>query len=153
MRSFDVRVVALAIAATLVLGLLGVPWLHAVLAGLSIVAFQMAIGALPTFRPAPVPPPAPPTPPAPRTPSAPAKRGHPIVRGPGGELSERELEVALLVAEGLTNRAIADRLVLGETTIDTHLKGVRTKLNVHNRAEIVAILGQRGLLPPRGPQP
>jgi DNA-binding NarL/FixJ family response regulator len=146
-------VLALAIAAALVLGLLGVPWLHALLAGLSIVAFRLAIGALRAFRPAPVPPPAPPAPPAPRTSPGPAKRGHPSVRGPGGELSERELEVALLVAEGLTNRAIADRLFLGETTIDTHLKGVRTKLNVHNRAEIVAVLGQHGLLPPRKPQP
>lgn len=148
MRDIDVRVVALAAAATLVSGLLGVPWLHALLAGLSIVAFRLAIAALPAFRPAPVSPPAPPAALSPRTPADSAKRGHPTVGGPGGELTERELEVALVVAEGLTNREIAERLVVKESTIDTHLDHIRDKLDIHNRAEIVTILAQHGLIPP-----
>jgi DNA-binding CsgD family transcriptional regulator len=155
-------VVALAIAAALVLGLLGVPWLHALLAGFSIVAFRLAIAVLPAFRPAPVIPPHEPPALAPTTPSATTvaggaavttKGGHPVVRGPGGELTRKELEVALLVAEGMTNREIADRLVLKESTIDTHLEHIRDKLDIHNRAEIVTILAQHGRIPPARRQP
>lgn len=151
MRNVDVRVVGLAAAATLVSGLLGVPWLHAVLAGLSIVAFRLSIGALAAFRPAPVVPPL--APPASPAPPIPPKRNHPSVSGPGGTLTPRELEAALLLAEGLTNREIGERMFCGESTVDTHLGNVRTKLNVHNRAEIVAVLAEHALLPPRRRQP
>lgn len=139
--SFDLRVAVLAMTAALLSGVLGVPWPHALLAGLSIVALRLMIAALPSFRPAAaLPPPSPPVP---------AKSGHPIVRGPGGTLTPRELEAALLLAEGLTNKAIGERMFLEESTVDTHLGSVRTKLNVHRRAEIVAVLAEHGLLPPR----
>jgi DNA-binding CsgD family transcriptional regulator len=51
-------------------------------------------------------------------------------------LSRRELEVARLVAEGLTNREIAARLFLSERTVDGHLEHVREKLDVNTRAQI-----------------
>jgi DNA-binding NarL/FixJ family response regulator len=51
-------------------------------------------------------------------------------------LTRREAEIAELVAGGLTNREIADRLVLSERTIDNHVFHVMNKLNVHHRTEI-----------------
>jgi len=51
-------------------------------------------------------------------------------------LSRREQEVAALVAEGLTNRAIADRLFISERTVDRHLEHIREKLGVSNRAQV-----------------
>jgi DNA-binding NarL/FixJ family response regulator len=47
-----------------------------------------------------------------------------------GELSDREREVLSLMAEGLTNQAIADRLVLTERTIESHVRNVLMKLDL-----------------------
>lgn len=58
---------------------------------------------------------------------------------PGG-LSKRELEVAELVAEGNSNRAIADRLALSERTVENHIASMFGKLNVRSRAEIAAFV-------------
>lgn len=54
------------------------------------------------------------------------------------KLSRREMEVARLVAEGLTNREIASRLFLSERTVDGHLEHVRDKLQVNARAQVAA---------------
>jgi DNA-binding CsgD family transcriptional regulator/sugar lactone lactonase YvrE len=68
-------------------------------------------------------------------------------RGPAGmtlnqrsepNLSRREREVAALVAEGLTNRQIGERLFISERTVDGHLEHVREKLAVNTRAQIAA---------------
>src|SRR5947207_15486881 len=61
-----------------------------------------------------------------------------------GRLSRRELEVARLVAEGLTNREISTRLFVSERTIDGHLEHVREKLGVNNRAQIATWVTLRG---------
>jgi ATP/maltotriose-dependent transcriptional regulator MalT len=53
-------------------------------------------------------------------------------------LSEREFEVAELVAAGLTNRQIADQLVLSPKTISAHITHILTKLGAARRAEIAA---------------
>ena len=53
-------------------------------------------------------------------------------------LSRREREVAALVAEGLTNREIAQRLFISERTVDGHLEHVREKLGVTTRAQVAA---------------
>lgn len=51
--------------------------------------------------------------------------------GPGlGELSERELVVLRLVAEGLSNTAVADRLVVSERTVEAHIRSVFIKLGL-----------------------
>jgi non-specific serine/threonine protein kinase len=53
-------------------------------------------------------------------------------------LTRREREVAVLVAEGLTNQQIADRLVIGRRTATTHLEHILTKLDFTSRAQIAA---------------
>lgn len=53
-------------------------------------------------------------------------------------LSAREEEVASLVAQALSNRQIADRLVLSERTIETHVRSILAKLNFTSRTEIAA---------------
>ncbi|MBJ8343792.1 AAA family ATPase [Antrihabitans sp. YC2-6] len=53
-------------------------------------------------------------------------------------LSERESEVAELIAEALSNREIAKRLVLSERTVETHVRSILGKLGFANRTEIAA---------------
>jgi non-specific serine/threonine protein kinase len=63
--------------------------------------------------------------------------------GPG-PLSRRELEVAAMVARGMTNRQIADALVLAERTVEGHVERIRRKLGVRSRTQIaVWIVEQR----------
>jgi DNA-binding NarL/FixJ family response regulator len=51
-------------------------------------------------------------------------------------LSARQLEIAELVAEGMTNREIAQTLLLSEKTVETHLSAVFTKLGVSSRTAV-----------------
>jgi non-specific serine/threonine protein kinase len=61
-----------------------------------------------------------------------------------GPLSRREREVAVLVAQGMTNRQIADRLVIAERTVEGHLERIRGKLGLHTRTQIaVWVVGRR----------
>ena len=53
-------------------------------------------------------------------------------------LSSREAEVARLVAEGLTNRQIAERLVISERTAENHVRHILTKLGFATRSQIAA---------------
>jgi DNA-binding CsgD family transcriptional regulator len=62
-------------------------------------------------------------------------------------LSERELEVLQLIAEGLTNREIASRLFLSLNTVKTHTRNVYGKLDVHNRTQAVGRARALGVLP------
>jgi DNA-binding CsgD family transcriptional regulator/pimeloyl-ACP methyl ester carboxylesterase len=61
-------------------------------------------------------------------------------------LTERETEVLALVAAGLSDREIADRLVLSPHTVHRHVANVRTKLGLPTRAAAVAAAARRGLL-------
>ena len=56
----------------------------------------------------------------------------------GPQLTDRELEVATLVAEGLTNQAIARRLSVAPRTAEAHVENIRRKLQVRSRAQIAA---------------
>src|ERR1700738_5576209 len=51
-------------------------------------------------------------------------------------LTRREREVAILVAQGLTNREIASRLFISERTAESHVEQIRGKLGVHTRVQI-----------------
>ena len=64
---------------------------------------------------------------------------------PFAELTDREREVLDLVARGLTNQAIARRLVLSEKTVRNHVAAILLKLEVSNRAAAVAKARDAGL--------
>jgi DNA-binding NarL/FixJ family response regulator len=64
-------------------------------------------------------------------------------------LSDRELEVLALIAQGETNRGAAARLFISEATVKTHLLHIYEKLDVNDRAAAVAKAYERGLLRPK----
>jgi DNA-binding NarL/FixJ family response regulator len=67
------------------------------------------------------------------------------------ELTAREQEVMALVALGLSNDEIADRLVVSRATAKTHVGRILGKLSVRNRAEMVTLAYESGLVRPRQP--
>jgi DNA-binding CsgD family transcriptional regulator len=71
-----------------------------------------------------------------------------IARERFGGLTAREREVAVLLARGLSNRAIADQLVVGERTIETYVSSILNKLGYMSRAQIAAWAVDRGLATP-----
>lgn len=74
----------------------------------------------------------------PRVPASLAGRVGPAGLGAIEDLSPREHEVLALMAEGLRNREIAERLVVSETTVKTHVRHLLEKLRLRNRAEAAA---------------
>jgi non-specific serine/threonine protein kinase len=58
-------------------------------------------------------------------------------------LTDREREIAQLLAQGMTNQAIASQLFVGKRTVDTHVEHIMSKLAVHSRAQIAAWLNRR----------
>jgi non-specific serine/threonine protein kinase len=66
-------------------------------------------------------------------------------------LSVREREVAVLLAQGLSNREVARALVITPRTADTHVMNILTKLRLHSRAQVAAWAAQHGLLPATNP--
>jgi DNA-binding NarL/FixJ family response regulator len=68
-------------------------------------------------------------------------------------LSSRELEVAKLIARGLSNAEIAAELVLSETTVKTHVAHVLTKMGLRDRVQVVVRAYETGLAEPNAPSP
>ena len=73
-----------------------------------------------------------------REPAPPTSRRH--------DLTKRELEVLRLVAEGLSNQTIAERLFISDHTVHRHLANILRKLSVSTRAAAVAQAARKGLL-------
>ena len=64
-----------------------------------------------------------------------------------GLLSRREREVAAMVAGGMTNRQIADRLFIAERTAEGHVERIRNKLGVRSRTEVATWAIEHGIVP------
>lgn len=64
------------------------------------------------------------------------------------QITGREREVLEQVAQGLSNREIADRLSIAETTVKNHLRNILTKLHLRNRVELAAYAYEKGLVRP-----
>jgi non-specific serine/threonine protein kinase len=60
------------------------------------------------------------------------------VRPSASPLSARELEVAALIAQGLSNKEIASRLIIAERTVDTHVNHILTRLGFNSRVQLAA---------------
>jgi DNA-binding NarL/FixJ family response regulator len=98
-------------------------------------AVRSALDGLPAGHAPPAPPP------EPRRPGS--------ARPRRSGLTRRELEVADLVADGLTNREIAERLFITERTAEGHVERLRAKLNVRTRSQVAtAVLREQQGMPP-----
>jgi DNA-binding NarL/FixJ family response regulator len=127
MRGF----LAVIAGATLIANLLlGVTWMLAVGAGLAVFAVGEVAGRL-----VPGPPVAPPTPAL--------AGGHP--------LSRREIEVAVLIAQGLTSKEVGRKLFIERGTVDTHVQHIYNKLQIESRPQLAVWLVDHGLLQRPGP--
>ena len=70
-------------------------------------------------------------------------------RAAAPEITGKELETLRLVAEGHTNREIAETLAVSEVTVKVRLTGIFTKLGARDRVDAVNRAVERGLIPPR----
>ncbi|WP_440102967.1 response regulator [Streptosporangium sp. H16] len=66
------------------------------------------------------------------------------------ELTNREREAVALVAQGLSNDQIADRMVISPLTAKTHINRAMAKLHARDRAQLVVLAYESGLVVPRG---
>jgi DNA-binding NarL/FixJ family response regulator len=124
-----------AIAAVTVLAnlMLSVAWWLALLAGGAVLLFGELLPRLLRARPlAAVQPPA--------SDAAERPEVYPLTR--------KEIEVAILVAQGKTNKMIASQLFNSERTIDNHVQHIYNKLTIDSRAELALWVQERGLLTP-----
>jgi DNA-binding CsgD family transcriptional regulator len=118
-------VAAIAIAAVPVNLALGVRWELAIFAGVAVLVFGERLLRLP---------------------ARPAAAAEPALRA-AYPLTRKELEVAILVAQGKSNRAIAAQLFNSERTIDNHVQHIYNKLSIDSRPELALWVQKRGLLP------
>jgi DNA-binding NarL/FixJ family response regulator len=70
-------------------------------------------------------------------------------RDPFGELSEREIEILRLIADGHANKEIARRLVISERTARTHVSNILRKLELSSRTQAALLAVREGLGPPQ----
>jgi DNA-binding NarL/FixJ family response regulator len=90
---------------------------------------------------------------APEAPAVPATAGVPAGTATGttlAALTDREREMVAFAAHGLGNDEIAGRLFLSPLTAKTHVSRIMTKLNARDRAQLVVIAYESGLVTPGG---
>ena len=104
---------------------LGVGWMLAVGAGLAVFALGEVAGRLIPVQ-------------AVVSPAAGPTGGHP--------LSRREIEVAVLIAQGLTSKEVGRKLFIERGTVDTHVQHIYNKLEIESRPQLAVWLVDRGLL-------
>ena len=124
-------VVVLIAGATLIANLmLGIAWALAVGAGVAVLVVGEVTGRLVPARPAlsPIPP----------------SGSHP--------LSRREIEVAVLIAQGLTSKEVGRKLFIERGTVDTHVQHIYNKLQIDSRPQLAVWLMDHGLLSRSGPE-
>jgi DNA-binding NarL/FixJ family response regulator len=80
-----------------------------------------------------------------------ARRPEPTDAAPAAlaSLTERELEVMALVARGLSNAEVAEKLYVSGATVKTHVSRILMKLDARDRAQLVVIAYESGLVSPR----
>jgi NarL family two-component system response regulator LiaR len=66
------------------------------------------------------------------------------------ELTDRELDVLKLIANGLTNSQIAEKLVISENTVKGHVSNILSKLHLADRTQVAVYAWQRGLVDNKG---
>lgn len=69
-----------------------------------------------------------------------------VPAGSGVPLTSREAEIARLVADGLSNQEIADRLVISRRTVDSHTEHIRHKTGLRDRVQVAGWVHAGGLL-------
>lgn len=82
-------------------------------------------------------------------PDAGSDTGRPDVPPALRDLTEREREVLILVAQGRSNREIGHRLYVGEGTVKTHVSNIPAKTGRHSRVHLVALAYDTGFIHPR----
>ena len=129
-----VAVAAIAVMTVVANLLLGVAWLLALLAGGAVLLFgELSPRLLRARSPAAI-----------HAAASVAESGRPGVY----PLTRKEVEVAILVAQGKTNKEIAARLFNSERTIDNHVQHIYNKLTIDSRVELALWVQERGLLTP-----
>jgi DNA-binding NarL/FixJ family response regulator len=71
-------------------------------------------------------------------------RGEPLEAGPIEPFTDREVDVLRLLGQGLTNKDIAQTLILSVRTVDAHLRSIFSKLDVHSRTEAALWMAKHG---------